>query len=98
MDYQELESALHVARKQRDEFHEQRDRIRQIAFGLTEHCKMINKRWPDLPYPHTLIAKVDLARGVGTYQHPARDIAKKQAVIRHFHSSPEHLRNMAHER
>ncbi len=98
MNYQELEAALQVARQHRDEFHAQRDRIRQIAFGLTEHCKMINKRWPDLPYPHTLIKKVDLARGIGNYEFPVNDIAKKQAIIRHYHTSPEHLRNMAQER
>ncbi len=98
MDYQELEKALEVTRKQRDEAIQQRNGVRQIAYGLTEHCKMINKKWPDLPYPHALIAKIDLARGIGGYKHPIRDHAKDQAIIRHYHTSPEHLRNMAQER
>ncbi len=98
MDYQQLESALQIARQQRDEFLQQRNSVRQIAFKLAEHAKMINKKWPDLPYPHSLIKKIDLARGVGAYEFPVHDMAKQQAIIRHYHTSPEHLRNMAQER
>jgi hypothetical protein len=98
MDYQEMEKALEIARKQRDEFRVQRDSMRQIAFGLAEHCKMIHKKWPNIDYPHTLIKKVDLARGIGAYEFPVRNVARDQAIIRSYHTSPEHLRNMTHER
>ncbi len=93
-----MEAALEVAKRQRDEFLQQRNNMRQIAFKLYEHAKMINKKWPDLPYPHTLIKKIDLARGIGSYEFPVNGIAKQQAIIRHYHTSPEHLRNMARER
>lgn len=95
--YRELEMALKLACEQRDEFQVQRDAARQLAYDLSEHCKSINRQWPDVPYPNALIAKVDLSRGIGCYKFPL-DREGEKIISRYYnHPTAPHIRNIAQE-
>lgn len=67
-----LEDTLKVCNDHKNEFLEQRDSARQLAYTLAEYIKA-TERGAQVAYPVDAIAQVDLARGVaGRYEFPAQ--------------------------
>lgn len=67
---QALQSQLRVVREERDDLMGQRHSARQLAYSLSEYVKGVNEG-KSVEYPAHLMAEVELARGISSYQFPS---------------------------
>jgi hypothetical protein len=76
---EDLQAQLKDVRQQRDEFLQQRNSARQLACDLAEYVKdPIKAVIKGIPSKTALLAKIDLARGIGGYDFP---VAKTYAEV-----------------
>jgi hypothetical protein len=67
---QSLEDRLRICEQNKNEFLEQRDSARQLAYTLSEYAKAVHEG-KQVAYPAETVAQMDLARGIaGRYQWP----------------------------